>query len=133
MGNKEFDQFMVREELSIEEIENLVTSYADFDLEEGSMSLREEFYEAETRIQLLVPLLVLRAFEQDGKADSAAIGPVDLAELTDNSVGEAYPVIRELEQAGILENVGKEYRVVPDKPDQIHTEFNSDTQAEVAH
>lgn len=128
MRNEEFEEFFVGKGLSIEEITDLISPYAEIDVEESRIAFREEYSNADIKIQLLVPLLALHLFEQAGEVESAAIDPIQLAELTDYPIGKAYPVIRELEQSGAIENVGKQYRIVPDSDDRIRTQFEPDTE-----
>lgn len=130
MGGTSFEEFVVHDEIKREDIEDLINEYATIDFEEGLIEFHDEFQEAPTAVQLLVPLLALYAFKLEDQVDSPAMDPVKLAEITDHSVGDAYPVIRELEQRGLIKNVGKEYQIAPGAKSEIESKFSSDRNTE---
>jgi hypothetical protein len=132
MDTHDVDRYVARDELDVEEVRELVRRFVNLDIESGVMRFTDEYGRADLRTRLLVPLLGLYVLEREGGAASEAISPIELAEIAESPVGEAYPVIRELEQEGLIENTGKEYRIVSDERDGLYAQFDATPHPRVA-
>lgn len=122
----EFDQFVVRDDIDVGDIRELINEYATLDIDEGLIQFSSRYRDAKIKTQLLVPLLAVYSFNKEGITDDAAIEAVELIEITTATPGEAYPVLRRLEQEGLLENTGKAYRIVPEKFEHLEGEVDEE-------
>ncbi len=125
MGAGDVDRYIARDDLDVEEVRALAGRFVDLDVEHGVIEFTDEYARADLRTRLLVPLLGLYVLEREGRAASAAVDPVELARIAESPVGRAYPVIRALEQEGLVENAEKEYRVVAHERDGLYAQFDA--------
>lgn len=120
------EEFVVRDELGANEARNLIEPYVELDLNERTMKFADEYDDAPLRVRLLVPLLGVHAISKYNNLEPIAIDPVKLAEAADVAIGKAYPEIRRLEQDGVIENVGKQYRIAEVSPEVLNDAFDGD-------
>jgi hypothetical protein len=120
------DQFVVRDELSADQASSIIEQYVELNLDEQTINFTDAYDEAPLRVRLLVPLLGVHAISKYNNLDPIAIDPAELAEAADEVIGSAYPEIRELEQEGVIENVGKQYRVAEVSPEVLSDVFDGD-------
>lgn len=122
MTSKRIPDIITNAGIEHENAKGWIDCYADVDDE---IHLKDDYYELDSEQQLLVLLLAAYILERQNDTSSESMSPVTLSEITGGTLGETYPVIRNLEKKELIENVGRAYRINPQASDRIKESISS--------
>lgn len=105
--------------IELSKVVDLIADHIRIGADTGRFILTPQFETLSPEHQIVVVLLGQKAREQVDEAGSDQLPPEGISQIMAEPIGQVYPVLRQLEQDGIVENRNGQYRVPARSFDQV--------------
>lgn len=120
MSTDNLDSLVIPESpIKRDELMNLLKRYLRIVYSSDKFNFQRRYWGLSTDRKVLVVLLGEKARYLLGISEDDRLDPTRVSKLSEVKLGNAYPAIRKLEQRGLIENRGGEYRIPPERFNRV--------------
>lgn len=111
-GDRKLDELLVDEEqLNEELLVETLSPLLGIGNDSGNLVLKPAFHDLDSKEGVAVVLLAQKARHELDMAESDSLTPTEISELSGIKRGTVYPVVRDLDENGLVEANDGEYRI----------------------
>lgn len=99
------------EEVSEEILHDLLTNYIRIGKQSGDLMPQDAFHDLTAKQKVVIVLLSQRARHELEMVETEWLSPTEISQQSGVKKGTVYPVVREIDNEGLIENEDGSYRV----------------------